>query len=126
MKLQFCAPSLAAPGNLSASCAFLHPNPLSLPKVGSTSRPLSHADYKQTNAVFAFSLSPATVPQASLLTAIPFNSHNASPQGRLPSNGCIGRAPHQSQSLPAHLLWAASDTALKFVPPCAHGEGLEP
>src|SRR5258706_8103133 len=34
---------------------------------------------------------------------------------RLPSNTCIGRAPQDFPSLPAHLLWGASDTAVAFM-----------
>jgi hypothetical protein len=35
--------------------------------------------------------------------------------GRLPSNSCIGRAPHDFLNLPALLQWGTSDTALAFV-----------
>src|ERR1700690_1959472 len=34
---------------------------------------------------------------------------------RLPSNGCIDRAPHDLPNLPSFLEWGASDTALAFL-----------
>jgi hypothetical protein len=37
------------------------------------------------------------------------------PHGRLPSNSCIGRAPPDFPSPPAHLLRGPSDTALAFL-----------
>jgi hypothetical protein len=38
-----------------------------------------------------------------------------STDGRLPSNSCIGRAPHDVPNLPALRQWGASDTALAFL-----------
>jgi hypothetical protein len=100
------------PHHLSALCALLSPNQLSVSHLDSK----SSSGHMQTPArPTLLSLFRATphFPQASPTNPTPLNMHKRLPTGRLPSNSCIGRAP-PAPGLPALLLWGASDTALAF------------
>src|ERR1035438_8255211 len=46
---------------------------------------------------------PSPIPRVFLITATPLNLHKRFPHRRLPSNSCIGRAPHDLPNLPAFL-----------------------
>ena len=72
---------------------FLRPNQLLASNLASNSRP--DPTQNTTKSILpAFLLAPLPLPEAFLITPTPFNLHNCLPNGRLPSNSCIGRAPH--------------------------------
>src|SRR5260370_3199741 len=51
----------------------------------------------------ALLFAPRLLPDAFLITPTPLNLHKCLPPGRLPSNSCIGRAPHDLPNPPALL-----------------------
>ena len=89
----FRSPLSGVSNHLPPWCALLAPKPAPhfQPRLQLLPRP--HTNYNQTNPASPL-FPPLPLPEAFLITPTPFNLHNCLPAKRLPSNSCIGRAPH--------------------------------
>jgi predicted Zn-ribbon and HTH transcriptional regulator len=99
LKRNFRQGKLGFHGTLTEWCALLSPKqgsplPISAQSLAPTAR-------KLPPILPALWFAPRLLPDAFLITPTPLNLHKCLPHGRLPSNSCIGRAPHNAPYLPA-------------------------